>query len=158
MGTSIEKGWRSFSSSLRAPRDPPGFDPNFARALAVPAPLPASPELSHDLWIGPSSFPPAVGSELAVSLKVGEHFRGDPVPLIVPGSSWLRAVRFRVLYEGKPLAASTLALRSGADGRVSFRLPRRGVWLVKVVHMVPAPNGTGADWESLWASLTFEVP
>ena len=79
-------------------------------------------------------------------------------------------MRFRVLYEGKPLASalvkaialdepdSTLALRSGADGRVSFRLPRKGIWLVKVVHMVPAPKETGADWESLWASLTFEVP
>jgi len=37
-------------------------------------------------------------------------------------------------------------------------LPRPGVWLVKVVHMVPAPKDTGADWESLWASLTFEIP
>jgi hypothetical protein len=24
--------------------------------------------------------------------------------------------------------------------------------------MVPAPKETGADWESLWASLTFEIP
>ena len=31
-------------------------------------------------------------------------------------------------------------------------------WLVKAVHMVQAPAGTDADWESLWASLTFEIP
>ena len=36
--------------------------------------------LAHDFWIEPSSFRPAVGSELAVSLRVGQHFRGDPVP------------------------------------------------------------------------------
>lgn len=263
--------------------------PNLAAvALVAVLFLPALPALSHDFWIQPSSFHPAVGSELAVSLKVGEHFCGEPVPRMDPliarfvlasasgetpvgglpgtdpagfarigspgflligyrsnrspitlepekfekyladegldgvlkaraergehgkpgvevysrcaksliaangdgGSGFDRvlgltleiiaeddpfklrggAMRFRVLYEGKPLAAalvkaiafddrdSTLALRSGADGRVSFRLPRRGIWLVKVVHMVPAPRETGADWESLWASLTFEIP
>jgi hypothetical protein len=31
------------------------------------------------------------------------------------------------------------------------------VWLVKAVHMVPAPAGSGADWESIWASLTFKA-
>jgi hypothetical protein len=30
------------------------------------------------------------------------------------------------------------------------------MWMIKAVHMVPAPAGTGADWESVWASLTFE--
>ena len=35
---------------------------------------------------------------------------------------------------------------------------RAGVWLVKAVHMAPAPAESGAEWESLWASLTFEVP
>ena len=33
-----------------------------------------------------------------------------------------------------------------------------GVWLVKAVHMVPLPKGQDADWESFWASLTFELP
>jgi hypothetical protein len=28
---------------------------------------------------------------------------------------------------------------------------------VKAVHMVPAAAGTNADWESFWASLTFEM-
>jgi uncharacterized GH25 family protein len=256
--------------------------------LAALALLAAPPLLSHDFWIEPSSFHPAVGSRLAISLRVGEHFRGEPVPRMDPliarfvlasasgetsiggfpgtdpagfvrvavpgfllvgyrsnrspitlepekfekyladegldgvlkaraergehgkagvevysrcaksliaangagGSGFDRilgltleiiaeedpfklrgegTMRFRVLYEGKPLASalvkaialddpdSTLALRSGADGRVSFRLPRKGIWLVKVVHMVPAPKETGADWESLWASLTFEI-
>jgi hypothetical protein len=43
-------------------------------------------------------------------------------------------------------------------GRASLVLDRPGLWLVKVVHMVPAPEGSGAEWESLWASLTFELP
>ena len=36
-------------------------------------------------------------------------------------------------------------------------LARKGVWLVKAVHMVPAPSRRDADWQSLWASLTFEI-
>jgi uncharacterized GH25 family protein len=244
---------------------------------------------AHDFWIEPSSFRPAVGSQLSVSLRVGEHFRGEPVPRAGPkigkfviasaagevpigglpgtdpagfarvtGPGFLvlgyrsnrtsitlepekfekylqdegldpvlkaraaknesgkpgnevysrcaksivaangtgeegfdRALGFtlelvaesnplklragdtmkmRLLYEGRGLAGglvklthrddpdSTATARTGADGAVSFKLPRKGVWLARVVHMVPAPADTGADWESLWASLTFEVP
>ena len=73
----------------------------------------------------------------------------------------------RLLYEGQPLAGALvvaihradpnarIALRSDAQGRVLLPLPRAGLWLVKAVHMRPAPAGSGADWESLWASLSF---
>ena len=75
----------------------------------------------------------------------------------------------RLLYEGRPLAgalvaavnrrhpAAKLTSRSDASGRVRFPLRYEGTWLIKTVHMVPAPAGSGADWESIWASLTFEV-
>jgi uncharacterized GH25 family protein len=76
----------------------------------------------------------------------------------------------RLLYEGKPLSGALvialglhqtdgkIAARSGKDGRVRLRLPEGGFWLIKSVHMVPAPRDTGVDWESLWASLTFDLP
>jgi hypothetical protein len=50
-----------------------------------------------------------------------------------------------------------LAARSDFDGRVVFRPGRTGRWLVKAVHMVPAPPEADADWESVWASVTFEI-
>ena len=53
--------------------------------------------------------------------------------------------------------ARKIAARTGADGRVRLRLHQPGMWLIKAVHMVPA-SGSGADWESFWASLTFETP
>lgn len=41
----------------------------------------AGPALrAHDFWIEPSSFQPAPGQRVAVRLRVGEHFQGDPVP------------------------------------------------------------------------------
>ena len=76
----------------------------------------------------------------------------------------------RLLYEGKPLAGALvvalpqrepsgkLAARSDPGGRAAFRLPHGGVWLVKAVHMIPFDEGKGkADWQSFWASLTFEI-
>ena len=77
------------------------------------------------------------------------------------------ALPVRLLYRGEPLdgalvvgLASTGARVSArtAGGRASLVLDRPGLWLVKAVHMVPAREGSGAAWESLWASLTFELP
>ena len=76
----------------------------------------------------------------------------------------------QVLFQGRPLSGALvvainadeaerkISARSDSSGRVSLRLGREGAWLVKAVHMVPAPSGSNADWESLWASLTFELP
>lgn len=75
----------------------------------------------------------------------------------------------RLTYEGKSLAgalivamnqfnpAEKVSARSDAEGRVRLHLPTKGMWLIKAVHMIPAPEGAGADWASFWASLTFEL-
>ena len=249
----------------------------------------ATPLLAHDFWIEPSTFRPEVGATVGIALRVGEGFRGDPVPrtparierfvLVSPsreapieGASAasdpagvarisepgvqvvgyrsnasrvdLEAAKFeqylkeegleaivaerarrgesakpsreiysrcaksllaagagskaghdrelgftlelvpeknpyadrsggtlpvRLRHRGKPLAGALvvalqreapekrLSARTDEEGRVTFALAP-GAWLVKAVHMVPAPADSGADWESLWASLTFEVP
>jgi hypothetical protein len=257
-----------------------------------------APAAAHDFWIEPGSHAPAAGQAVSVRLRVGEHFRGDPVPrpapqslqrfviadtvgspaATVPGRSGVdpagqvrlqqpgryvigfegkpiaielpsrvfntylkeeglqsiiearaargqseapgreiysrhaksllqvgspagtdgpgggvpvdRALGFtlelvaeslpvattpgrpwpvRLLLDGKPLpGALVMALRhaepqgrvemrSDADGRVRLPLDGAGRWLVKAVHMRPAPPGSGADWQSLWASLSFEA-
>lgn len=73
------------------------------------------------------------------------------------------------LYRGQPLAGVRvvaltggpdgrhLTARTGPDGKVQFNLDSVGPWLVKAVHMVEAPDEVDSDWESLWASVTFEV-
>jgi uncharacterized GH25 family protein len=72
---------------------------------------------------------------------------------------------FQLLFEGKPrpdalvVAISSdgrqLTARTDANGNVSFELGK-GVWLLKSTHVLPAPKGSDYDWESLWASITFE--
>ena len=95
-------------------------------------------------------------------------FRYEIVPQTNPYQTKGDDLHVVVLYEGKPLANALvvamhrddsslrLRLRSDRKGRVTFHLPKRGVWLIKSVQMIPAPAGSNADWESLWASLTFE--
>ena len=57
-------------------------------------------------------------------------------------------------------ASLRLTARTDAQGAFSLDLPRAGVWLIKSVHMVRTSfwSFSDADWISLWASLTFEVP
>ena len=75
----------------------------------------------------------------------------------------------RLTFENRPLPGALvvainrrnpsekLTARSDRDGRVRFHLRQSGMWLVKAVHMVPAPAGSNAEWASYWASLTFEL-
>ena len=76
----------------------------------------------------------------------------------------------RLNYENHPLAGALviamnrrnpsekITARTAGDGRVRLRLPAGGMWLVKAVHMTPAPAASHADWQSYWASLTFDLP
>ena len=76
----------------------------------------------------------------------------------------------RLTYRERPLAGARvvainrlnpsekLSARTDNDGRVRFQLPSAGMWLVKAVHAVQASAGSNAEWESYWASLTFELP
>jgi uncharacterized GH25 family protein len=264
----------------------PSAAPRFAAVLVF---LAHGLALAHDFWIEPSSFEPPPGTRVGLRLRVGEGFRGDPVPLNPQGvrtfvvvtdagtqpiegrrgaepagvvevaETGIAVVGYRSLpqhvelaapdferylamegleavirmraergdsaapgreifsraakallavgggrpasghdrglgltlelipekspyalhagdelpvvlrYEGKPLAGALVmalhasgeklaSIRSDAYGRVRVPLSRSGAWLVKAVHMVPAPAGADADWESIWASLTFELP
>lgn len=85
------------------------------------------------------------------------HTAGAPMPV-------------RLFYDGAPVAdvlvqavareapGRAIQARTDAEGRVRLPLGRSSGWLIKAVHMVPAPSGVDADWESFWASLTFEIP
>lgn len=78
-------------------------------------------------------------------------------------------LRLQLLYHGKPLAGALVMLsnkrqplpkltaRTDQDGIAQFDPRLSGTWLATSVHMVPAPRFAAADWNSLWASLTFEL-
>ena len=95
--------------------------------------------------------------ELVPELNPYELKAGDELPV-------------RILRQGKPLAgvlivgyphgdpAQSVRQRSDDKGRIRLPLTQAGPWLVKAVHMERIEHGEEADWESWWASLTFELP
>ena len=76
----------------------------------------------------------------------------------------------RILRQGEPLGgvlvvaypyedpARSVQQRSDDKGRIKLPLAQAGPWLVKAVHMERIEHSEEADWESWWASLTFELP
>jgi Domain of unknown function (DUF4198) len=109
------------------------------------------------------------GSGAEVDAAPIDRALGFTIELVAQARPLGGVLPVRLLLDGQPLqGALVMALhhdapqprleqRSDADGRVVLKLDRPGSWLVKAVHMRAAPDGSGADWESLWASLTLSV-
>jgi len=84
------------------------------------------------------------------------------------------ALSFRVLFKGKPVAnqlvrasyegfdsgtdgpAHAYNLRTDKDGRASFQLSKDALWYMSLIYMQKIDE-TDADYESNWATITFEV-
>ena len=47
--------------------------------------------------------------------------------------------------------------RTNADGVATIPLSRTGRWYVRTIHMVETPDEADLDYESNWATLTFQV-
>lgn len=116
------------------------------------------------LQVGGRKAPPG-GFDRITGLTLELVPQTDPATLAIDGKF---SVTLR--YKGEPLAGTLvraqaqdrpndkIELRTDTQGKVIFPLRYSGVWLVSAVHMVEAPKDSGADWESLWASLTFSLP
>jgi len=160
-------GYRSKPQRLELP--PEKFeqylrDEGLERIAAIRAQRGESKKPSHEIY-SRCAKSLLVAGDGATKFDKPLGFRYEIVPLKMTAD----AIEVRVLYESKPLAgvlvtamhrddaSLRLKVRSDANGRVTFKLPKRGVWMIKSVQMISAPPGSNAEWESLWASLTFEL-
>ena len=78
-------------------------------------------------------------------------------------------LRVQALYLGEPIAgilvrgftnaeaAQPIEARTDENGRAELYLYPPGYWLLNAVHMVPAIDREDAQWESFWASITFDT-
>ncbi len=110
----------------------------------------------------PAGHPALLEAPLGFTLEI--VLRKNPYMLAAGG-----ALPVTVLLRGKPVAnilvvamnkndpSNTVRVRTDAKGRASLTLPRGGFWLIKAVSMEPAPADAGVDWQSWWASVTFEL-
>ena len=101
-------------------------------------------------------------------------YPAELVPLANPYTTKVgTTVAFRCLVDGKPVANQLVqiggragsggdtrlavqSLRSDRDGIVHVKLDKAGRWYVKFIRMVPVTDGK-VDYESKWATLTFEI-
>ncbi len=79
--------------------------------------------------------------------------------------------RFKVLYQGKPVAesfnATYVGFSTGTDfaltektddkGEGKLKITKSGIWVIKANHKAPYPNKEDADEYSYTASLAFEI-
>jgi uncharacterized GH25 family protein len=93
-------------------------------------------------------------------------------PYAASAGGWMRV---RALVEGKPVANQLVVsggraprggrlaerrMRTDADGVARIRISDRGQWYVKFIHMERYKGLRGSsspDYESKWATLTFEI-
>lgn len=99
---------------------------------------------------------------------------GYPAELVPLGNPYTarvgETIAFRCLVDGKPLARQLVvaggeqggkpiaerSARSDSGGVVRFTLESAGKWYVKFIHMEPVARDS-VDYESKWATLTFEL-
>ena len=104
-----------------------------------------------------------------------QHSLGFPIEIIpLSDPSFIRAggsLPVRVMFRGKPAAGlqieSAWALgtqkktvivgRTGADGSIVVPIAQEGKWRLHTLKMERCAEPAVADWESSWASLTFEI-
>jgi len=94
------------------------------------------------------------------------------VPLADPASLKVgQELRVQVLFHGQALAGTHVEAQSLTDGKVRERqigstdpkgeiaipLDTPGLWKLHTIRMERLNRDKEADWESFWASLTFEV-
>jgi uncharacterized GH25 family protein len=112
----------------------------------------------------PSQAVRAVGAPLVLEIVPARDpytlKAGDPLPV-------------QVLFRGAPVADAPVVAthvtfrgrageyawsgRTDPTGRASIPLTAAGQWLVRAVHMRRIDGDPKADWESVWASLNFEL-
>ncbi|HEV7484530.1 MAG TPA: DUF4198 domain-containing protein [Thermoanaerobaculia bacterium] len=130
-GQSAAPGRERFYRCAKALLDTPG-----AAAFDVP--------LGFTLELVPRKNPYAMKS--AGELPLALTFRGKPIANVL------------VVAMSKSDPEKAVRARTDAKGRVTLPLAHAGFWLIKAVHMEAAPADAGVDWESWWASITFELP
>jgi len=77
------------------------------------------------------------------------------------------AIRFRILWQGKPLFGASVKvwnrldnrmmlqnIFTEQDGTIETHLSNSGMWMISVVKMIPSKD-KAADYQSYWGSLVF---
>ena len=99
----------------------------------------------HTLEIVPSADPNTLRAGATLPIQV--LFQGKPAA----------DLQVEVAWAGSGSKEVAIAGRSDKDGRATVTLARAGKYRLHTLRMEPCAEPQVADWESSWASLTFEI-
>ncbi|MDQ2937088.1 MAG: DUF4198 domain-containing protein [Acidobacteriota bacterium] len=112
-----------------------------------------------------------VGSVRTEEYRESLHYPVEIIPQNNPYSLRVgQTLPVQCTLDGKPLANQfvmagwesvdgklhSLDARTDAKGIARFKLMAAGKWFVKLIHMAPS-NEAGINYESKWATLTFQI-
>jgi uncharacterized GH25 family protein len=113
-----------------------------------------------------------VGNKHDATFKKIAGMKLEIVPLENPYSKKVGDnLKMQILFDGKPLADKTVfannrentdvssqKLTTDKNGKISVKLDRKGVWLIRLVFMQRCKTDCKeADWESFWGGFSFGV-
>ncbi len=132
-------------------------------------------ELDRDVW-------ERYGKHVKAVVQVGDTrtddfsaqfgYPAEIVPMVNPYTLGIGdEIVVQCFVDGKPVANQLViagghgdggaieerSRRADANGKVRFRIREAGRWYVKFIHMVKEESDPDIDYESKWATLTFEV-
>lgn len=114
-----------------------------------------------------------VGEKRSTDYNTELGYPSEFIPLVNPYELRVgERASFRLLLNGKPLAgqgvhissrndgvdpfAKEIPGRTNEQGEVSFEITETGHWYVATIHMVESTE-ENVDYESNWATITFEI-
>ena len=110
--------------------------------------------VGHPLEFVPLSDPAALraGDMLSVRLL----FRGQPLAGTKVHASGVPADK-GLAPETAADRAEEVTVQTDASGVARIPVGRGGLWNARTIHIEPAASGSGADWDTHWASLVFSA-
>ncbi len=102
-------------------------------------------QMNFPIEIVPLADPYAIKAGSALTVQV--LFRGKPAQGMQMEAAWADGAESKTVIAG----------RTDSEGRIDVAIPSKGLWRLHTLKMERCADQKAAEWESFWASLTFEI-
>lgn len=109
----------------------------------------------HPLELILLSDPSALQTGDTLSLHI--VYRGQPLPGARAHAGYVVSLSETAPADTAAARSADVHLTANADGVISVAITSIGLWNVRLIHVAQADPGSGADWDTHWATLVFQV-
>lgn len=108
----------------------------------------------HPLELIPLTDPSALRAGDTLSLRI--LYRGQPLPAARAHAGYVASFSAATV-DTLAARAADIHVAANADGVIRVAVASAGLWNVRMIHVAQAATGSGADWDTHWATLVFHV-